>query len=93
MSQYTDEYAETFEKTIKEIVINQKAKRMLRKAILFILEKPYFKAKSFEYCKEKIFRKNVCSGKFRIFYCVDENNKKIRFMFLRLKDKKTYKDF
>lgn len=93
MSQYLVKYAQAFEETTKKLTINRKIKRMLRKAILFILEKPYSRAKKVkEYSGESIFRKNVCAGKFRIFYRINEKSKTVEFYFLRIKNKKTYKN-
>lgn len=92
MPKYTDEYSATFEETAKDVIQGKKTKRMLKKDILFILETPYFKAKKVEeYGDDNIFRKNVCAGNFRIFYSVDETAKKIKFLFIRKKDNKTYK--
>ena len=93
MPKYTDAYSATFEETAKDVIQGKKTKRMLKKDILFILEEPYFKAKKIkEYSDQNVLRKNVCAGNFRIFYSVDETSKKVSFLFVRKKDKKTYKD-
>lgn len=93
MPKYTDEYSSSFEETAKNAIQGEKTKRMLKKDILFILEAPYFKAKKIEeYGDENVLRKNICAGNFRIFYSVDEASGKVKFLFVRKKEKKTYKD-
>lgn len=90
---YNAKYAATFEEEVKKCVEGEKTKRILDKDILFILEKPYFKAKKIrEYGNKNIFRKNVCAGKLRIFYSIAESVGQIKFYFVRIKNKNTYKD-
>lgn len=90
---YNAKYALTFEETVGKCAEGKKTKRMLSKDILFILEKPYFKAKKIkEYGDKNIFRKNVCAGKLRIFYSITESANQIEFHFVRIKNKHTYED-
>lgn len=88
MFEYIAKYSRTFNESVKKFVINKKTRRMLGKDILFVLEKPYWKAEKVE----GYFRKNVCAGRFRIFYSVNEKNKEVYFHLFRLKDKQTYKN-
>lgn len=93
MAKYTAEYTATFEETVREFTTEGKTKKMLKKAIFFILEEPYVNARKIkEYSGESLFRKNICGGRLRIFYRVDRKNKRITFYFLRRKDKGTYKN-
>ncbi len=90
---YNAQYAVTFEETVEKCVEGKKTRRMLDKDILFILEKPYFKAQKVkEYANKNIFRKNICAGKLRIFYSIDKSANQIKFYFVRIKNKNIYKD-
>jgi len=91
MAEYRDEYAITFEKALSELNLDKKMKEMLKKAISFILEKPYVKAEGLEEYNNKLFRKNVCAGRLRVFYGINQAQKIIRFHIIKFKNKNTYK--
>lgn len=97
MAKYSDEYAHTFEETVKRCIRDKKTKRVLAKALFVILENPYHRADKAEGQKghngEALLRKHVCGDIFRLFYSVDEQRKKVKFYFIRPKDKRTYKHF
>jgi mRNA-degrading endonuclease RelE of RelBE toxin-antitoxin system len=91
MSVYKPVYSIGFEDDISDFELNKNIAVSLGKAIVVILEQPYFKAAKVE-GENGLMRKHVCANKFRIFYFVDEVKKEVVFAHFRPKDKNTYKN-
>jgi len=95
MFKYVKESSYSFGKDIKHYIKNQKTKQILKKSIDKILENPYHKAEKVKGASGDkgvtIFRRHICGDSFRIFYSVDEKVKKVKFYFIRPKNKLTYK--
>jgi mRNA-degrading endonuclease RelE of RelBE toxin-antitoxin system len=91
MPVYKPVYSKKFEDGINNFASNKEIKNGLEKAILFILENPYHKAVKVK-GENGLMRKHVCTNKFRIFYYIDDSDKKIIFAMFRPKNKNTYKN-
>jgi len=90
-AKYQGRYSGVFKEELEEICFsNPRVKEMVQKAILFILEEPYFETKEFPISGKKYRRKHVVSNDYRILYRVDEAEKIVWFSSLRHKDKDTY---
>lgn len=91
-NKYQDEYSIDFEKELTKIIrSNPQIKKMVKKAIDFILQEPYVKSKEFLIGGIKCRRKNICAGNFRIIYEIDELGKIVKFFNFWPKKKTTYK--
>jgi len=89
---YEPIYSIKFKSNVNDLAAgNGKIKDGLAKAIPFILEKPYYKSEKVK-GEGDLMRKHVCADNFRIFYYVDEKNKRVIFTMLRPKNKNTYKN-